>query len=110
MSVPVVFVPVEGGAGRARASRLLARTLKRAGATSVATAAPLRPATRGEERMLRRLVHEGVIRHGRNGGYWLDEQRYRDLQRARWRIVAMILLVEGGIIAALALNLPRHPH
>jgi hypothetical protein len=109
MSVPILFVPAEGGARQAHARHVLAGALRKAGATSEFSAAPLSPASRLEESMLRRLVAQGAIRQGRNGGYWLDEARDRELRHARLRLVAMILIVEAGVIAALVLNLPHHP-
>jgi hypothetical protein len=110
MSVPAVFVPTGGGSARARASRRLTRTLRQAGATSEPHAVPLDARSGIEQRQLARLVHLGAVRHGRNGGYWLDEERYREIRHNRIRFVIMVLLIEAGVVTGLLLNLPHHPH
>ncbi len=92
---------------RARASRMLTGALRRTGATSEPASVPLQAQNRAEEAQLRRLVHLGAVKQGRRG-YWLDEERYREIRHARWRIVAIVLLLEAGFIATLILYLPHH--
>jgi len=108
MSAPAVFVPTGGGPARARARRLLTRTLRAAGATSEPRAVPLVPGSGIEQRQLARLVDLGAVRHGRKGGYWLDEERYREIRHNRIRFVIMVLMIEAGVLLGLALNLPHH--
>ena len=104
-----VYVPSAAASARARASRVLVGALRNAGTTNEAAATPLETHSSIEERQLKRLASLGAVRVGRNGGYWLDEQRYAEIRRARHRLIAMILLVEAGVIVALLLNLPHHP-
>jgi hypothetical protein len=105
MMTPVI---VPTAHGRARASRILTGALRRAGATSEATSVPLLPQGRAEEAQLRRLIHLGAVKQGRRG-YWLDEERYREIRHARWRILAIVLLLEAAFIATMVLYLPHHP-
>jgi len=108
MMTPITpgFVPTHQV--RARASRILTGTLRRAGATSEPASVPLTTQSRIEEAQLRRLVHQGAVKHGRRG-YWLDEERYREIRHLRWRIVAIALLLEAAFVTTLILYLPHHP-
>lgn len=110
MSAPM-FVPgyVPAPSGRARASRMLTSALRKAGATSEPAATPLEPHNRFETAQLARLIHLGAIKQGRNG-YWLDEERYRQIRHARWRMLAIVVFLEAVFIVTLALYLPRHGH
>ena len=108
MTVPVfVATYAPAGARRARSSRFLTSALKKAGATSEPAAVPLEPRDRFETAQLARLIHLGAIKHGRKG-YWLDEERYRDIRHARYRMIAIALVLEAVFIVTLALYLPRH--
>jgi hypothetical protein len=61
-----------------------------------------------EERAVQRLLASGEIKAGRRDSYWVDLERVREVRHATLRMVAMILLIETGVMLGLALNLPHH--
>lgn len=103
-----MFVPHAGGAASRRADNRVVRALREAGATSEEAAVAFTPANGMEERALQRLLASGAVKPGRRDSYWLDLERLRELRHALMRLVAMILLVEAGIVLGLVLNLPHH--
>lgn len=106
-----MFVPtyVPANSRRAHASRLLTAALRKAGATSEAASVPLPTDDRFATAQLARLIRLGAVKQGRNG-YWLDEERYREIRHARWRMLAIVLLLEAVFILTLVLYLPRQGH
>jgi hypothetical protein len=102
-----VSTDVAANSRRARASRLLTAALRKAGATSEPASVPLPTNDRFATAQLARLVRLGAVKQGRNG-YWLDEERYREIRHARLRLLAIVLILEAAFILTLALYLPRH--
>ena len=107
-----MYVPDPGmsGARRARARRVLISQLKRAEAFSLDRATDVVAHGRMEERVLRRLIDRGVLKPGLKGGYWLDQERYRDCRRQELIFVIGVFLVMGGVIACAILYGEPHHH
>ena len=107
-----MYVPDPGisGARRARARRVLIGQLKRAEAFSLDRETDVVAHGRMEERVLKRLIDRGVLKPGLKGGYWLDQERYRDCRRQELIFVIGAILVTGGIMACALLYGKPHPH
>ena len=87
-----------------RAERRLIDHLRRGGATSPATAAPL-PELHGlEEGRLERFLAAGVIREPTPGSYYVDETVYATFRRDRRALVLSILGVVLAVLLVLLLS------
>lgn len=106
MMVPID--PAMSGARRARARRVLISQLKRAEAYSLDRATEVVAHGRTEERVLKRLIDRGVLKPGLKGGYWLDQERYRECRRQELIFAIGAILVTAGIVACAMLY--GHPH
>jgi hypothetical protein len=91
-----------------RARRTVARRLRELGAVREEFAQPLELDRSIERTQLRRMVDARIVRVAPNGNYWLDRERWAEWQRQQILLAIGIMLVAFGVIAALALNSPRH--
>ena len=90
--------------GITRAERRLIEHLRRAGATSPATACPL-PELHGlEEGRLERFLTAGVIREPSPGAYYVDETLYATFRRDRRALVVGVFGVLLAVLLVLFLS------
>jgi hypothetical protein len=101
------MVPAASSIAR-RARRTVVRRLEKLGADREELAQPLELDSSIQQRQLRRMVDNLIIRVAPNGNYWLDRERWDEYQRQQMLIGIGIMIVTFGVIACLALNAPRH--
>jgi hypothetical protein len=76
-----------------RADRALVERLLQSGATTAARAAPLERLSRLQRRRLLHLERHGVVRMAARDRWFVDEEAWRGLRRARrWNALAAIAL------------------